>query len=454
MKFPKTPPVLTTVTRTVVPKKILRWTAFFVQFIVLLSSCVTVDPHIPVDNLVEQEDYAKSVDTLEEKSKTIYREKDKVLYFLDKGMLTHYKGDYGESSSLLQNGERAIEENFAVSISQEIGALLVNDLSREYDGEDYEDIYLNLFNALNYYHRGDMEGALVEIRRMNNKLRDLSVKYGRLMTNMQKMALENDTEIPPNPETPVKFNNSALARYLGMLFYRGAGMIDDARIDQDQLRIAMADAPLIYKNPVPASIKEDLAIPPGMARLNVIAFAGRSPIKKEEVLRIYLKNAWIKIALPVMTPRPSRVASIEVVIDTGKSFTLEFLEDISAIAEATFAQKKSLIYTRSIIRASVKGIAALIFNTAAEQSDENKGIYAILGLGSQLLAEAGEKADLRTARYFPGRAYVGGINLSPGTYSYTVTYFGKNGEVIAEYRFEEIMINANALNLTEVVCLK
>ncbi|MDR1956660.1 MAG: hypothetical protein LBQ30_07390 [Treponema sp.] len=422
----------------------------------LFISCATTDPYIPVDELVEQENFTQSAETLEELNGNIYRGKDKVLYYLDKGLLTHYAGNYEGSSVLLQEGERAIEANFAVSISQEIGTVLLNDRTREYDGEDYEDIYLNAFNALNYYHRKSMDEALVEIRRMNNKLRDLSVKYGTLMTNMQKIALENNAEIPPNPETPVKFNNSALARYLGMLFYRGAGLMDDARIDQQQLRIAMADAPSIYPNPLPSSVTNELSIPPGMARLNVIGFAGRTPIKNEEVLRIPLGAGWIKIALPVMTDRPSRVVSINVVFDSGESFDLELLEDISAVAAATFAQKKNLIYTKSIIRASVKGVAATVLNVMAaeEDSGEKSGLYSLLGLGTQFFAEASEKADLRVARYFPGKAYVGGINLAPGNYSFTVNYYGDNKRVLVSRRHENISIRANTLNLMEDTCLK
>ena len=427
---------------------------FFVPVIALLISCATTDPYIPVDQMVVQENFSGSADVLEEKSKSIYRGKDKVLYFLDKGMLTHYAGSYEESSALLQEGERAIEANFAVSITQEIGTFILNDRTREYDGEDYEDLYLNVFNALNYYHRGDMEGALVEIRRMNNKLRDLSVKYGVLMTGMQKMAMEKNTEIPPNPEAPVNFNNSALARYLGMLFYRGSGMIDSARIDQQQLRIAMADAPAIYRNSVPSSIEDELDVPEGMARFNVIGFAGRSPVKTEETLRIFLGNAWIKIALPVMIPRSSIVSSIGVVFDSGESFFLELLEDISAVVTATFAQKKNLIYTKSVVRASVKGIAASIFNTASDNSSENSGLYSLLGLASQVLAEASEQADLRVARYFPGKAYVGGINLEPGVYSLTITYYGRNKETLAVRRHEDIRVAVDTLNLVEEVCLK
>ena len=420
----------------------------------LLLSCVTVDPHVPVDHLVEAEQFSESAAVLEEKNKSIYRDKDRVLYFLDKGILTHYAKDWEASSALLEEGERAIEANYAVSVSQEMGTFILNDRTREYDGEDYEDIYLNVFNALNYYHRNNVEDALVEIRRMNNKLRDLSVRYGTMMTGMQKIALDNGAEIPPNPDAPVRFTGSALARYLGMIFYRGSGMMDDARIDQRQLRIVMADAPAVYRNPVPASIQEELAVPPGMARLNVIGFAGRSPVKTEEILRIFLGNAWIKIALPVMTARPSQVSSVEVVFDSGERFSLELLEDMGAVASAVFVRKKNLIYTKSVIRASIKGIAASAFNMAAENSSENSGLFTLLGLGSQILAEASEKADLRQARYFPGRAYVGGLNLPPGTYSFTVTFYSSSGSILAQRRHQEMKVAAGSLNLTEDICLK
>lgn len=433
---------------------ITRLYIFLLSLVISLASCATANHFAPVDKMVEDDNFSQSVVVLEKNKKIIYRNKDRVLFFLDKGMLSHYAENFKESSSLLQDGERAIEANFAVSVSQEIGTFLLNDTTREYDGEDYEDIYLNVFNALNYYHQGSMEGSLVEIRRMNNKLQNLSVKYGVLMSKMQKMALENNTEIPRNPDAPVKFVNSALARYLGLLFYRGIDNMDSARIDQQQLLIAMADAPSIYTNPVPSSIAQELSIPPNMARLNVIGFAGKSPVKIEEIQRISLGAAWIKIALPVMTPRPSRVVSISVDLDSGESFNLELLEDISAVISATFAQKRNIIYAKSIIRATVKGATTGALYAAAEKGDENAGIFLLLGMGSQIFAEASEKADIRGARYFPGRAFVGGINLKPGTYSFTVTYYGKNKEVIVKRRYENIGVTARSLNLVEDVCLK
>jgi hypothetical protein len=426
----------------------------------LFFSCATVDPYKPVDQLVETESFPKSVEVLEENSKKIYREKDQVLYYLDKGMLSHYAEDWDGSSSLLQQGERAIEENFAVSISQEIGTYLVNDLSREYDGEDYEDLYLNVFNALNYYHRSkngeaDMDEALVEIRRMNNKLRNLSVKYGTMISNLQKTALENNAEVPANPTAPREFSNSALARYLGMLFYRGEGAMDDARIDRDGLKLAFADYPDIYSHPVPASIDEELEIPPGMARLNVLGFSGRLPVKTEETLRIPIGMNWIKIALPVLSSRPSRIGSVRVVFDSGENFDLELLEDIGKVAEAAFTGKQGVIYLRTILRATVKGVSAAVLNAMSEGDDSQRGaLFSVLSIGAQIFTEASEKADLRSTRYFPGKAYAGGVNLEPGIYSFAVVYYGKGGEIVAERHFENIDVKARELNLTEAVCLK
>jgi hypothetical protein len=426
----------------------------------LCVSCATTNPYAPVDSLVDRESFAQSVNVLESNSKKIYRGKDKVLYCLDKGMLEHYAEDWSASSSLLEQGERTIEENFAVSISQEIGTYLLNDRSREYDGEDYEDIYLNVFNALNYYHRSQkgevsLDEALVEIRRMNNKLKNLSVKYGAVLSSLQETAHENKVEVPRNPDAPKDFSNSALARYLGILFYRGEGYLDDARIDRDGLKRAFADYPSIYSHPLPSSINGELEIPPGMARLNVIGFTGRMPVKTEEVTRIPIPGGrWIKIALPDLKVLPSIVTSVEVVFDDGKRFEIELLEDLGKIAGAAFARKKEVIYLKTVIRATVKGVSSSVLGAIADSSSGDKGLFSILSIGAQIFAEASEKADLRSSRYFPGKAYVGGINLEPGVYSFSVNYYSGGKKLAASRRFENVEVKTGKLNVTEAVFLK
>jgi hypothetical protein len=425
---------------------------------ILLLSCATTDAYRPIDNEIYHGKYDDGVSLIEQQKKQMYRERDALLYYLDKGLLTHYGRRFEESIPLLQEGERAIEAAYTKSITQEIGTYILSDNTREYGGEDYEDIYINAFNALNYYHEDNLEDALVEIRRMTNKLQFLAVKYGVLMTDMQKVALEQSSEIPANEYlASAKFNDSALARYLGLLFYRGIGQYDDARIDRDYLKIAFANAPTVYTHPVPASVDEELDIPQDKARLNVLAFSGMAPIKEEEVIRIPLPNVrWIKIALPVLIERPSLVSRIEAVIDNGeKRFNLELLEDIGAVARETFKEKKGLIYTKSILRATIKGVSSSVLSEASDQTEGGTSLLlGILSLGAQVMAEATEQADLRTSRYFPSKAYVGGITLDPGRYSVTVNYYAGNGRLLASYSQGPIEIRANTLNLTETVCLQ
>ncbi|MDR2110605.1 MAG: hypothetical protein LBP32_04785 [Spirochaetaceae bacterium] len=431
------------------------WCLWIVGF--FLISCASTNHLARVDDAVARGQYQEGLEQLEEKKDKAYRQRDMILYYLDAGMISHYAESYEDSSKLLQEGERAIERAFTKSVTEAIGSYILNDTTKEYAGEDYEDVYLNVFNALNYYHRGLEEDALVEIRRMNNKLRYLSVKYDTSITNLQRSALENSAEIPYDPRTArTEFSNSALARYLGMLFDRGRGLWDDARIDRDEVRLAFANQPSVYTFPVPASLDEELDIPPGKARINIISFSGLSPVKEEETLRIPIAYHWIKIALPVLHSRPSRVARTEVVFDTGETLTLELIEDIDAVARETFKQRIGVIYLKTILRAITKTAASTALDIGAREAEDSETslILGLLSLGAQAFAEVSEKADLRVSRYFPGRAAVGGITLDPGVYSFDVSYYDYRNHLIQRRRFENIPVDAGRLNLTEVLCLK
>jgi hypothetical protein len=243
---------------------------------------------------------------------------------------------------------------------------------------------------------------------------------------------------------------------LGLLFYRGADRFDDARIDRDMLRVAFANSPEVYTYPVPSSINEELEIPGGKARLNLVAFAGMGPRKEQETLRIPTSlSSYVKIALPVMASNPSRITRVEAVFDGGERMELELLEDIDAVARETFKFKRNVIYLKTIIRALVKGTATTALGTAADQTEGTAAlVLGILSLGSQVYSEASEQADLRLSRYFPGKAWVGGINLAPGTYSFTINYYDGNDRIITSFREENVPVRENSLNLKELVCIK
>jgi hypothetical protein len=424
---------------------------------VFLAACASTGSFTNIDHSLSRGNYPGGLELLEKGRPLLYSNRDNILYYLDKGMLSHYSKQYEDSSRLLESGERAIEAAFTKSVSAEIGSYLLNDNVREYPGEDYEDIYINSFNALNYYHQGKHEDALVEIRRMNNKIRHLSGKYGAIIEELRRQAREEQLgQLPANAGGPMRFTDSALARYLGMLFYRGAGLYDDARIDRDRLKAVFSGAPSVYTYPAPSSISGELEIPRGMARLNIIAFSGLSPTKEERVVRLPLPNAgWIKIAVPEMVYRHSDVSRIEVAFDSGGGFNLELLENMEAVARETFKARQGLIYLKTTIRAMLKGISSTALGVAAGEAEgEAAAVLGLLGFLGQMFAEFSEQADLRVSRYFPARAYVGGVNLKPGLYSFRVTYYGRTGRELASERYENMRVRENALNLAEAVCLK
>jgi hypothetical protein len=428
------------------------WAGLFFLFF----SCASGNPYRETDFLAQQGEYRASLALIERDKKSLYRDRDAVLYYLDAGMLNHYTADYRRSTELLQEGERAIEAAYTKSVTMEISAYIINDTAQEYAGEDYEDIYINAFNALNYYHEDELEDAMVEIRRVNNKLSFLASKYGIMVDNMQKTALSEGTTIPPDPSAgQTVFTNSALARYLGMLFYRGNGKLDDARIDRDQALLAFANNPTVYPHPPPRSLEDELSVPAGKARFNVIAFSGSAPVKEEEIIRILIPNArYIKIALPVMVSRPSAVNRIVVRFDSGESFDLELLEDIGAIATETFRERAHLAYLKAVLRGTIKGVASSVISEIGDEAEGHAGaLWELLSIGTQLFAEASEKADLRISRYFPAKAYVGGITLDPGLYSYSIIYYS-GSRVVDSYRRENVPLRAGGLNLAEAACLK
>jgi len=67
--------------------------------------------------------------------------------------------------------------------------------------------------------------------------------------------------------------------------------------------------------------------------------------------------------------------------------------------------------------------------------------------------DASESADLRMSRYLPDKAYIGGVNLEPGTYTVTVNYFSGR-RIIARDERRNVSIRPGVLNLVESVSLR
>lgn len=434
----------------------------YLCILICFASCVSADRAV-YDAYLVSGDYEGARKRLEADKKSLYAGTDAVLYNLDSGMLAHFAGDYGASNERLSEAEKLMEYYYAKSVVQTVGSFILNDSLVDYAGEDYEDIYTNLFMALNYIQLHKIDDAFVEIRRFDNKLKLLSAKYERQLKEDGLSAYSpysSYSELNGRSE----FHNSVLARYVSLLLYRSEGRSDSALIDKKYAESAFRMQRSLYPFPIPQALDEEFRIPEGKARVNVLCFTGLSPAKREEVLRIPnpYGGSWFKIALPVMEMRPSKIAyaEIEAVGKSGKKTygKLELLESIENIAEDTFRRKQALIYAKTFARALSKSITSSAVSAAVGAQDEGDGnmesLAAFIEVLSGIFMEVSERADTRSSRCFPANVWAGGLNVEPGVYTVNVSCYDKNGRFVYSDTKKDLGVTGSSLALAEFVCMR
>jgi len=173
---------------------------------------------------------------------------DRLLYFLELGVIKHLQGDYAGSNHLLDQAERIAENLETISLSGAFFELLSNPRQGSYAGTTHEKLYLNYFKALNYIAIAEQEtrsdarlnaldGARVEIRRMNillNSLNDEEGDYEQRQADKQQTSYKVfnvfNTLNGNIDSDDFRFRDDAMAHYLAAVTYEMNGELDDARI--------------------------------------------------------------------------------------------------------------------------------------------------------------------------------------------------------------------------------
>ncbi|MEK7206326.1 MAG: hypothetical protein AAB134_00385, partial [Pseudomonadota bacterium] len=133
--------------------------------------------------------------------------RNQVVHLLNKAMLERMKGDYAASNTSFEAAKTRMAELYGVSIREQALSFMVNDATRSYSGEIYEQVLLHLYMALNYLQLGDLINARVEALQVDERLREITQK-----------APEN------------RYTEDALARYLTGMIYEERGEYSDAMI--------------------------------------------------------------------------------------------------------------------------------------------------------------------------------------------------------------------------------
>lgn len=418
---------------------------------------------------VEQNNFDQAIQKIKQAKKiNIYRKKDRLLYYLDLGILYHYQGDYQQSNRYLEEADRLMEELYTKSISQMAMSFVLNDNAQDYYGEIYENLYLNIFKAINYLKLGSFDDAFVEVKRVDNKLRELEDKYRQ----MAEWYNQHDTTGVKVHYQPLHFYNDVLAHYLSYLIYRADDRYDDSRIEIEKIHEAWKVHSDVYYFPMPTSLEK--VADPGRIYLNVMGFVGQAPKKVAVGGLITTYDGYLgisdlsmpialpripfpgmkagyhfKFAFPVMLPGRTQVERINVRIDGQDMGTMDLLEDMGKVALKTFRNKQRMIYIKTLIRTVTKGLLAAKAKKKLKKKLKTNSLWgAVIDASLDLAVDATEEPDLRCWKTMPDQCLIGEYPLSEGTHTVDVLCFSRSGQVLYSRRFENILVKkgVNLLN--------
>lgn len=403
-----------------------------------------------------------------------------LLYRLERGLIFHYQGEYELSNQEFARAETLIDALFTRSVSREVASLLTNDAIRAYRGEEFERVLIHYYRAMNYHYLGEPEGALVECRKANLKLED----YARV----------TDYELG--------YKNDAFMQYLTGLLYEAEGEWNDAYVSYRDAEGGYQAYRELFGMPMPRPLGRDLARVAGrlgyeqekqdylrkyriretdMATAGqgrIVAFIETGFVARKHQYEVNLPilegddtgnvwmvsnrlayrhrhpyafrrtsvKYWLRVALPEYRVVPSPVHSVRISA-AGKSSVSVVVEDLNAIAMATFQDKQTEILTRTAARALAKYLASKgvseAFETGNERDDGDEwrvSVGKLLGALVNFFGVATEAADTRSWMTLPAQIHMARLQVPAGTVELQVEFLDASGGAVEANRIPAVSV--------------
>ncbi len=393
------------------------------------SSAPILSVQLEVDALQAKGHYAQAVDVLQ-KARPAYSN-SAALLGMELGLLQHQAKQWQASNRAFAKADTLLEGLFTRSIVTQTGSLLSNENVVSYRGEASEAVMIHIYKGLNYVQLGDINAALVEMRRMDEKLTYIDRKNGA--------------------SSGWSYREDAFGRWVSGLLYETAGgrtNLNDAHIAYKKALDAYAkhyppqQAPqIVLQNLLSSAIAlgprevtrlrkryaEVPYVPLAQKRQNAVLtwihFAGRSPIKRETRIRAASSAGWVHIALPRYSRRSYRIHGSRVRVGDKMGQSLELVGDIGTLAERNLSKALPAITLKAIARVVSKQQLA----RAAKRSTSNESNAALLALVGNVYSVASESADLRSWSSLPDKVFISQVVVPPGEHHMRVDYLSAQG---------------------------
>jgi hypothetical protein len=345
--------------------------------------------------------------------------KDQLLYLFDRGMALQLAGNYKDSEKDWIAADHMSEVKDYVSLSTEAATLLTNDNIKQYKGEDFEKVLINAFLAIDYTLQGNYEDALVECRRVNQKL----YKY--------KFEAKRDYEQNP------------FARYLSALIWEASGNLEDAYIDFKSTYQLEPNFPYLKYDLVTLAKRlgrfEDLKEWQKEFG-DVKTLSPKEEAQTGEVILIYQQGRSAEKRpnpashrFPKFFHRSSltREARMEAAEENITENTHE-IYSVSAVAIKTLDDAYAGLVAKRLAGVAAKAVVA----DQIRQKNELLGFAAWLGMNAM------DQADLRFWETLPDTLQIARLRLSPGNHIVKVVGLSGAGQLTGEEETFAVKIEA------------
>jgi hypothetical protein len=226
------------------PRQIpIRSLALALVALALAAACATYTARLSaLRPELSAAEYDQALEILEKTRK----DKDLLLYHLERGLVLHHAGRWVESNDAFQAGEDLAEELYTKSISEGALSLLLNDNTISYRARPFEMAMIPYYRVLNYVALDRPQDAAVEARKATLFLREY--------TDATFAALGGD---PADAELDW-LRNSAFLHHLSGMIYEWVGETNDAFIAYRNAAAAYRGSAAYLWLDAPAALGADL----------------------------------------------------------------------------------------------------------------------------------------------------------------------------------------------------
>ncbi len=339
--------------------------------------------------------------------------RDRAQYLLNLGILKRLNGDLAGSNRDLQEAKEIIASLQAISISENAGALTINETLRSYAGSPSDQVLLHELMAYNYLNEEDLDSARVEMLQADITMRQLA--SGDSLSGQLASAHYLTGVIY---ELGGEWDNA-------MISYRKALDIVDER--QQSVPRALADSLLQtslrqqlkpeYQRYVSRFGRETTPFAEGDSELLVFYSDGRAIIKQQHFISLWSIEAsqFLSVALPYYptshyTPR---YLSFNV---AGRRVSTRPIENIDSLAREDLSAEMPAITATALARAVTKYQSV----RQAQQQDNMAGL--LLNIANTLT----ESADMRSWNMLPASLQIARIRIPADT---IVEYSNHSGKL-------------------------